>query len=195
MSWSGCRRGAGVRAGCVDAGEQHDGDDRESRGEAEGRTSAPPSHQYATERGAAGEGDGACELDAGIGGRQEVRIHQRGDQCRRGDAVNDGAAHGGKAEQRQQRQIEGAEREQEHDRRKGSSPQRLGPSHQRTAGDAVSEQAGWNGEEDERQGQCSLQQAGLALGHAERQHRDDRSRGQRDLFGPTVPPGWTRRGG
>ncbi|MGY2936450.1 hypothetical protein ACVWZ6_006052 [Bradyrhizobium sp. GM6.1] len=48
---------------------------------------------------------------------------------------------------------------------------------------AVGQQAGGDGEEDEGQGQRGLEQAGLAFCHAERQHRDDGGRGQRDLFG------------
>ena len=183
MSWNGCRRGAGVAGGLVDAGEQHDGDGRERRGKAEGRARAPPADQRAAERRAAGKGDGACELDAGIGRRQQVRTHQRGHQRRRGHAVDDGAAHGGKAEQRQQRQIERAEREQQHDRCKRHRPQRLGARHQRAAGDAVGKQAGRNGEQDEGQGEGGLEQTGLAFGDAQRQHRDDGGRGQRDLLG------------
>lgn len=167
----------------VDAGEQHDRDGRERRGKAEGRARAPPSHQRAAERGAAGEGDGARELDAGIGRRQEVRTHQRRHQRRGGHAVDDGAAHGGKAEHRQQRQVERADRQQEHDGGERGRAQRLGARHQRAARDAVGEQAGRNREQDEGQGEGSLEQAGLALRDAQRQHRDDGGCGERDLLG------------
>ena len=121
------RRRAG---GLVDAGEQHDGDSRERGGKAEGRARAPPPHQRAAERRAAGEGDGACELDPRIGCRQQVRTHQRGHQRRRGHAVDHGAAHRGKAEQCQQRQVECAEREKQYDGHQRSGPQRLGARHQ-----------------------------------------------------------------
>ncbi|MHC2279459.1 hypothetical protein ACVME8_006102 [Bradyrhizobium diazoefficiens] len=92
-----------------------------------------------------------------LAGWQQVRAHQRGHQGRCGHAVDDGAAHGSEAEQGQQRQIEGAEREQQHDRREGCGPQRLGARHQRAAGDAVGEQAGRDGEEHERKCQRHLQ--------------------------------------
>ncbi len=61
--------------------------------------------------------------------------------------------------------------------------QRFRARHQPAPRDAVGEQAGGNGEQDERQRQRGLQQAGLAFADAEQQHRDDRGRRQRDLLG------------
>ncbi|MGY4224551.1 hypothetical protein ACVMIH_001912 [Bradyrhizobium sp. USDA 4503] len=54
----------------VDAGEQHDRDRRQCRGEAECGRGPDPADQHAAERGAAGERDGTRELDAGVRRRQ-----------------------------------------------------------------------------------------------------------------------------
>ncbi|MGY3118556.1 hypothetical protein ACVWXQ_002493 [Bradyrhizobium sp. S3.14.4] len=113
----------------------------------------------------------------------QLRAHQRGHQGRRRHAVDDRAAYGGKAEQSQQRQIERAQCEQQHDGRQRDRAQRFGTRHQRAAGDAVGEQAGRNGEQDKGQGEGGLEQTGLAFRNTQREHGDDRGRGQRDLLG------------
>ena len=143
-----------------------------------------PADQHAAERGAAGKGDGARKLDPRIGRRQQLRAsparapaparrrcRRRCRTPRRSRAAPAAAASSAPSADQQQ------------DRRQRHRAQRLGARHQRAPRDAVGEQAGRNGEQDEGQRQRGLQQAGLAFGDAEHQHRDDGGRGERDLLG------------
>ena len=159
------------------------GDDRERGRKAEGGRGANPADQHAAERGAARKGDGARKLDPRIGGGQLLRGDERGHQRGRGDAVDDGAAHRGEAEQREQGQVERAEPDQQQDRGERHRAQRFGAGHQEAARHAVGEQARRDREQDEGQRERRLQRAGLAFADAEQQHGDDGRRGQRDLLG------------
>ncbi len=93
------------------SGQQEDRDDRQRRGEAEGRARADPADQKAAQRRAAGKGHGAGKLDARIGGRQRRGRYQRRHKGRRGDAVDHGTANRDEAQQAEQRQAEQAEPE------------------------------------------------------------------------------------
>jgi hypothetical protein len=165
-----------------DPRQQPDRNHRQSRGKAEGRTGTDPADQQAAECRAAGKGDGTGQLDARVRGRQRSRRHKRGHQRRGGDAVDDGAAHCDEAQESQQRQGDPAEHDQAKRRQQRGRPQRLGARHQPSPRQAVGHQARRNGEQNERQGERGLQQAGLALARAEQQHGDDRRGGQRDLL-------------
>ena len=167
----------------VDARQQHDRDHRECRGKAEGGCSPDPSDQHAAQRGATGKRHGAREFDSRVRRRQLLRSHQRRHQRRRCDAVGNGAAHGDKAEQREQWQRHPAQPDREQDRRQRRGAQRLGARHQPAPRDPVGKQAGRNREQDEGQGQRGLQQAGLAFADAQQQHRDDRRGRKRNLLG------------
>ncbi len=156
---------------------------RERRGETECRRSTDPSHQHAAERRSAGKGNGARQFDPRIGRGQQLRRYQRRHQRRRRDAVDDRAAYRDEARQREQGQCQQVEADQHEDCEQRRGAQGFRARHQPPPRDAVGEQACGDREQDERQRQRGLQQAGLAFADAEQQHRDDRSRGQRDLLG------------
>ena len=163
--------------------QRHGCHHRECGRKAEGGRRADPADQHAAERRAAGKGDGARQLDPRIGRRQLLRGHERGHQRRRGDAVDDRAAHRDEAEQREQGQVDGAGPDQQQDRRECGRAQRFGAGHQETPRHPVGEQACGDRKQDEGQRQRGLQRSGLALADAEQQHGDDGRRGKRDLLG------------
>ncbi len=167
----------------MDAGQQHDRDRRQRGGDTESRRGADPSDQHAAERGAAGKRNRARELDAGIGGGQQLRADQRRHQRRRGDAVDHGAADRDEAEQGEPRQREPMKRDQHEDRGERHCAQRFGTRHQPSPRHAVGEQTRGNRKQHEGQGQRSLQQAGLAFADAEQEHGDDRRGRECDLLG------------
>jgi ribonuclease E len=188
------RRGLARRL--VKARQQHHRDHREGCRASKGGSSPHPSDQETTERGAAGKGNGAGEFDAGVGCRQHVRCDQRGNQCGRGDAVDDRSTDRNEAEQAEQGQREPAEPDQCEDRKHTAQSFRC--RHQLASRDAVGEQTGGNSDKDKGQGESGLQQSGLAFADAEQQHGDDRRGRERDLFGRLrrqVGPGQAVEGG
>ncbi len=180
------------------AGEQQHGERGQRRGNSEGGRRAGPADQRAGERRPGGEGDCARQLDPRIGSRQRRARHQRRHQRRRGDAVSDRAGRADEAEERQQRQVQQAKRGEHEDGRERRRAQRLRGDHEPAARQAVGEQAGGDREQQERQRLRRLQQAGRAGAGAQRQHGDERRRGQGDLLGRLrrqVGPGQALEGG
>ena len=143
-----------------------------------------PSHQHAAQRRSAGKGDGARQFDPRIGRGQAIAAipatapmrapprYRR--PCRiprqsRADASRGSVSRSSPISAR----IASS----------AAARKRFRARHQPPPRDAVGEQARGDREQDERQRQRGLQQAGLAFADAEQQHRDDRGRGQRDLLG------------
>jgi hypothetical protein len=147
---------------------------------------------------AAGEGDGARQLDPRIGCRQCRARHQRRDQRRRGDAIGDRARRAEEAEKRQHRQAEQAEHGQHEHGGERRGAQRLGADHEAATREAVGEQPRRDRQQQERQGLRRLQHAGRAGAGAERENGDERRRGQADLLGRLrrqIGPGEASEGG
>ena len=103
--------------------------------------------------------------------RATRRRHQRWHQGGRCHAVSNGAADRDEAEQREQRQRHRPARSAPGcGQRRGAQAFRA--RHQPAPRDAVGEQARGDREQDERQRQRGLQQAGLAFADPEQDHRD-----------------------
>jgi hypothetical protein len=162
-----------IARGLMDAGQQYDRNSRQYCSHAKRGRGADPSDQHAAERGAAGKGNGARELDAGVCGGEQLRADQRRHQRRRGNAVDHGATDRDEAEQGQQRQGEPVKRDQREDLGQRQGAHRFGARHQAPTGHAIGEQARGDRDQHEGQGQRGLQQAGLAFADAEQEHGDD----------------------
>jgi len=164
-------------------GEQDDGAARQRRRAGEGGRGADPADQHSGERRAGSEGDGAGKLDAPIGRGQRRRRHQGRDQRWRCDVVGNRAAGADEAEQRQQLERQEAGRGERQHRDERQRAQQLGRRHEAAPRHAVGQHAGRDREQQEGQRLRGLQQPGLAGSGAEREHGDDRRRGEADLLG------------
>jgi hypothetical protein len=166
-----------------EAGQQDDGTSREHRGEDEGRCRSGPADERTGECRSCREGETTGQLEPAVRRRERAARHQRGDQSRCRDAEGDGSGRRDEADRGEQRQRQQTKPHQRRQREQGERPHGLGDRHQAAPRHAVGDDAGGEGEQQERQALRRGEHARLADPGAEDQHRDHRGRGEADLLG------------
>ena len=169
--------------GFRDPGQRDNGKHGQARCQSERSTGPGAADEKPANRRTCRQRGGACQLDSGIGGGKQVGRHKRGHRCGRGDAEQHRSANSDKSQESQQRPAQLVHEAQRQNQDERGKSQQFCAHHQTAARHAVRKHARGYCEQQKWQGQRRLQCAALDAACAEREHRNQRRSGQRNLFG------------